>query len=488
MAALILQLKSAEREVGTETPLESVSLTGLEGSPAASLDYAIAKETSWLQSMFGLDFDGSLVAKKIFRRRNPERRRPGPVVISIDPELLSAQNIQIFVDGETVSNSIVLRQMAEQILATWRGRQPKSSSRTLKMDRSKPSLRNLDFGSFRKEFFVRALSEIQNVLRRGDIFSRPAFNRRLDSILSSSQFRGQAGTNWKILQNLDQPRSSSERLGMECLGNSISQLRRYAKKRPLTVVFSGAMDGTTAIFSHIAHNLRLPLSINSCFEHSLEIIDYLEKQNFELPPDICVFGQLPSAYVLRRSRVLGFRPLLLMPPGSHRIVTSARNARTPELNSGVYCYMKDVPATVGLYFDDLVDSKLIHKSKVGIRHANPEESFQILNSGNSEIRAVLAYPHYHFHVLAGHSELLPHNHAHLAYRDAILFVHESLFADSVAARALEILVRDAWLTLRDDPAVLRGVVQQMFDDEQSVKYLYRLSGLANVRERHDFAN
>lgn len=57
-------------------------LVGDKGSFAASLDYAISKETHWLIDVFGLS-DGLVPNfRRVFKRTNSGRKRSGPVAVS----------------------------------------------------------------------------------------------------------------------------------------------------------------------------------------------------------------------------------------------------------------------------------------------------------------------------------------------------------------------------------------------------------------------
>lgn len=57
-------------------------LVGDKGSFAASLDYAISKETHWLIDVFGLS-DGRVPNfRRVFKRTNSGRKRSGPVAVS----------------------------------------------------------------------------------------------------------------------------------------------------------------------------------------------------------------------------------------------------------------------------------------------------------------------------------------------------------------------------------------------------------------------
>ena len=57
-------------------------LIGGASSLAASLDYALDKQTTWLLEMFGWDRAGIPTARRIIHRTNPGRKRPGPVALS----------------------------------------------------------------------------------------------------------------------------------------------------------------------------------------------------------------------------------------------------------------------------------------------------------------------------------------------------------------------------------------------------------------------
>jgi hypothetical protein len=77
----------------------SAVIQGEAGSLAASLDYALSKEPTWLSEMFGADAQGRAFARRLFYRTNPERKRSGPVIINLNPAIVKAPQIQIYVDG-----------------------------------------------------------------------------------------------------------------------------------------------------------------------------------------------------------------------------------------------------------------------------------------------------------------------------------------------------------------------------------------------------
>ena len=84
----------------------SASVEGEDNSPAASLDYALSKQPLWLRDMFGISAHGIPIAKLIFRRINPDRKRPGPVVIFIPRPSLA---VAIEIDGCRLTKTVDLQ-------------------------------------------------------------------------------------------------------------------------------------------------------------------------------------------------------------------------------------------------------------------------------------------------------------------------------------------------------------------------------------------
>lgn len=80
----------------------TASIEGEDNSPAASLDYALSKQPLWLRDMFGISAHGVPIAKFIFRRINPDRKRPGPVVIFIPSPSLT---VAIEIDGRRLTKT-----------------------------------------------------------------------------------------------------------------------------------------------------------------------------------------------------------------------------------------------------------------------------------------------------------------------------------------------------------------------------------------------
>jgi hypothetical protein len=86
------------------------SISGGAGSLAASLDYSIAKNTGWLAEIFGSDTNGTLVIRKLMTRQNPERKRPGPVVVAFTKKII---DMSFYLNGD----ELVEKQSLERLLS-----------------------------------------------------------------------------------------------------------------------------------------------------------------------------------------------------------------------------------------------------------------------------------------------------------------------------------------------------------------------------------
>jgi hypothetical protein len=88
--------------------LEEPFIKGCGGSLAASLDYAISKQPMWLTEMFGCDQSGISLIRRMVLRTNPERKRPGPTVLSVNERFMPVASISIMIDGVKASREELL--------------------------------------------------------------------------------------------------------------------------------------------------------------------------------------------------------------------------------------------------------------------------------------------------------------------------------------------------------------------------------------------
>ncbi len=99
LSALILRTvcKHSGSVEGVEPSIHGESL-----SLASSLDYALSKEPAWMIEMFGSDLTGRCFLRKLIYRTNPERKYPGPVILTLNKNCLHPDSIRIFWNSQVV--------------------------------------------------------------------------------------------------------------------------------------------------------------------------------------------------------------------------------------------------------------------------------------------------------------------------------------------------------------------------------------------------
>ena len=112
MALLMLRTAALPNDTMGE---RSAVLEGYSNSPASSLDYSVGKCPCWMLDVFGVDSNGNPLAKKLFKRTNPERKRKGPCAVSINQSMLKSSDINIFINGKAIADHTYLSSVADII-------------------------------------------------------------------------------------------------------------------------------------------------------------------------------------------------------------------------------------------------------------------------------------------------------------------------------------------------------------------------------------
>jgi hypothetical protein len=105
----------------TENAHQTYYLSGNQGSAAAALDYALSKSPQWLYDFFGADSSGTLIARRLFSRINPERKRPGPVKLAVNERFCPSKSIHIRRDGYELSDLKSLIALEAAMRGSFRG-------------------------------------------------------------------------------------------------------------------------------------------------------------------------------------------------------------------------------------------------------------------------------------------------------------------------------------------------------------------------------
>ena len=101
--ALLTDLYKDSRRVAT--------LSGLGGSLAATLDYALSKQPSWTVDMFGVDGCAQSYLRRMLLRTNSDRKYPGPVIVSLNPKVLNSDNVLLSWNGDRLTTATQIRDL-----------------------------------------------------------------------------------------------------------------------------------------------------------------------------------------------------------------------------------------------------------------------------------------------------------------------------------------------------------------------------------------
>lgn len=116
MCAVLLKAKL----LALQLPRHEIHSHGVEISSeiaprTKALDSALAKSPRWILDMFGVDSTGAAIIKRLFKRRNPEGKRAGPISVSLNLAFIDPRNIRILLDGEEVRDTALLERLLTEI-------------------------------------------------------------------------------------------------------------------------------------------------------------------------------------------------------------------------------------------------------------------------------------------------------------------------------------------------------------------------------------
>ena len=111
----VLFLRAKIKKLMGQGAFNFPELVGEAQSLAASLDYALDKQTTWLLDMFGWDRNGTSLARRAILRTNPGRKRKGPVALSLNGNFLGSQDVEVYIGTKQVEDIGTLEALCQKI-------------------------------------------------------------------------------------------------------------------------------------------------------------------------------------------------------------------------------------------------------------------------------------------------------------------------------------------------------------------------------------
>lgn len=426
---------------------ETFSLEGERGTLVSSLDFALGKEPEWLNTLCGFDSEGRAAARRLILRGNPEGKRPGPFSLSLNQDYLSPGQVRIFWNDRRVIDAGELSFLASSLVGA-------SNERS-------------DITDWLYRIMLR---EAKDGLLRTDIFCRSSIVSRCKRVMNDPSFRKVSGNIESIIDEIDLSLSAAQRLGLAGMTAEIP--RELESLGSIEVCVASPSVGSIAIFNHLMVNHNLNLRLNTDFPHAVDVLKYVMREEYQVPPGIICLGEAPAATFLGMGAP-GYHPLMFLPNVDHRVVSS-----NPGSGNDTFMMMCDEPSTASFYFEDLKRSGELTHFGVEKVHKEPFEVFMDLKGTSEAVKAVLFFPYYDANLKFNNCVISDCSSSVPTTKEKVLFVHESIYRDSVRVRLLNVAIRNAWLELIENEALLGGMVGDLIKQPGFVKSLKRFTGIA----------
>ncbi|MCB0322012.1 MAG: hypothetical protein KDD69_00515 [Bdellovibrionales bacterium] len=476
----------------------SPGLSGEGGSPAASLDYALARQANWLLDMFGVDSNGVARARRLLLRTNPERKRPGPVTITLNARVLAPERVLVYYEQQQISEVERLEQLADRLEGKVQSG-PQDPGDAQPQEMHTPVLRvfegcagqvtveapQFDFfprpfehAGCRSAFASMLYKELEQVLRTTCIFNRNHYRSKVSEMVASPVFLKFSGTVGGFFEELDDSLSSAARLG--ATEEDIAGALRSDAGEPLGVCVPAAGVGPLALIYYLEKVKRYPVQARFRFVHAGGVLQRLLEQDHVERHEVCVLGSGHLSQLMADPRRNKFAAITLLPDISFQIIASKRRRKAASLKQAEFMLLGDGVSTSLHYYNELLSAEAICKRKSKLSFAEPHEIMPLFAETNEELRAIQWFPYYNFNQLFNGCQLvLPHQEPS-RFRRNVLVGSRSFFRNAAARQALEIALRDAWLTLLESPQALRLVSELMAEDSDYLRFLARSAGLHHI--------
>lgn len=481
-----LVLRAAARVYKSEQ-IESVGpdLIGGAGSIAASLDYSLSKEPQWLGEMFGLDSEGRPLLRRLISCTNPNRKRGDKVAISLK-KLSEPSMVRIVVDGKHCTDPALLYQYADTI--EFGG---SDSPLAQQLHASSPPHLSLasDYSTDRitaddqqsngmlclEELYVQ---HVQEFLRMTNIFDRNILRREMNRFFSNSYIASTIGTDPSLFVNdIDSTLRQDERLGLPGAEQpAFGVLQRHGR---LSLAIEPSSVGPLVICSYLKYMRGLHLDIYFDFSISHDISQQLSRKDFQKEEyDFCHLATPVAARLLSANKACDYAPMIITPGSSYRIM-APQSAHAEPQPGGYYNIISHVPSNCMMYYQELLDRKWLHRNRLAQVHLDHDEMVSAFQENNPDLRAILWFPYNELNRIVNGARFLDMPWNHCALND-ILLAHQRIFAKPQLARAFNIVFRAAWLTMREQPSLLRAAVQHLLSNELYRRCMYRTSGIHSI--------
>jgi hypothetical protein len=422
---------------------EPYVLSGEQGSPAAALDFAISKPTSWVVDMFGREQNGKAYARIVFKRENSEQKRPGPVRISLSPQLLEAQALKVFCDGIEVVTEKELRQLLELV---------SSDKNKLRREPSKEVKHEVVFNA---EWF-KSLLETEINFSLTETYLLDAMTVRL--------------TAERVLRERSEFKKEMQKLTSSLIKELPPENARYVKSS--TKFRSGGIKkiacspiavGALCILHYLKEGILQEVEINASYPSTSAIVETGDIDSV----DIAVLSWGAALKLQRSSLGSKFRPVMLLPRSTFGIILLPQVQSPQEIKRVL---LGDDPYGYPVEFIRRAQEFGRIPTQVKNIRANASEIMMHLNQMGDA--AVIGFPLSAIIAKKYKAKILWAQDDALRVGDNVLMVR-----NTIPSQELISAIRAAWFSLLDQPSLVQETSAKIFSEVSFINYLYRQAAL-----------
>jgi hypothetical protein len=422
-------------------------LEGERGSLAATLDYAIAKPTSWIVDLFGREASGKSYARIVFKRENSEQKRAGPVRVSLSSQLDSSEKLRIYLDGVEVTSTGQMTDLYELLQGDLSKKKPAASQTEV------PIFRATWFQEILKKEVLLSLQETELLDRLGidDACSRisPLFK-------SSPAFIATVLQSLLQYHELGQPAATRKKLNNSSKG-----------EKNIQIACPPTAAGALALFHHLSISAKLRLEVHTSFPSARAILASPERSNFSA----LVLSWAAAKLFLKRREAAKFAPVMLLPRTSFALILRGELSSAKQIEKILLATEQD---GYPMHFLRLAKQEKLLQDSIDPVQATFSEIMSLLpRKGDA---AITAFPYSHLIAQRHRSKVLWNEEPTFRIGDNILFVKRSLLESALLPS-----LREAWFTLLENPSKLASALEQIYSRPDFINYLYRLAALYKTR-------
>lgn len=451
LSAFLMHQKLNANSIGNES-----LFSGGSASLPATLDAVMSKQPTWFLEMFGEDRLGKSLFHRFVARENPQRKRPGPVRISLLKS--STFSIQIFANEKQIQEPHDLRAMLDLLYINYR---PALSTKTRSISEPENSR---DFIFQLKQEASRSLSVISNLSK---------FRKCSQEFIYSPTFRSIAGLRTSSII------SSRFEKNLVSLNSDITSdvYLLYSMKKPITYATSYYSIGEQVIIRYLSKYLKAPVFLNCSHRCSLDLFRSLNEQNAkEIDyPDFVSLG-LGAIAGVEREKKIPYVPFLPLPPISAGFITRKIQKRRNSVCGDLLVDMDDFSSS-SMFIKDLIKSKTISKKQITLVNGSEYSELQ-RSSGLSESESIYFthFPLVDLNIFINDFTFL----SELYLRLGVLSHKDSLKSRPHLIAAFSRLFLYSWKKIAAEPQLLLTLVKEIWTSEQYREDFYSFSSGTDV--------